>query len=201
MATLLQSAINGAGTFSTNDLAVNASIDSAGKLNLVSAKYGSTSKISVSSTAGTSYANIFGAASSVDGVDIAGTLGGQPAKGSGQILTAAAGTDADGLKVEVTGGATGARGTVGFSQGYAYQLNNLASNYLGANGFIAGRTTGLGTTLKDISAQKDTINARLVDIEKRYRAQYTALDTSISSLTSTSSFLTQQFAALAKQTP
>ena len=195
LATLLQSAINGAGSYAANSLAVNATIDGAGKLNVVSAKYGSTSKISISSSSGTAVSDLFGAASSVDGLDIAGTLGGQAATGSGQFLTSA-----DGLKVQVTGGAVGDRGTVGFSQGYAYQLNNLASTYLGSSGFIAGRTTGLGATIKDINDQKDTFNQRLVDIEKRYRAQYTALDTSISSLNATSSFLTQQFAALAKQT-
>ncbi|MES2153171.1 MAG: flagellar filament capping protein FliD [Pseudomonadota bacterium] len=200
LATLIQSAINGAGSFGANELAVNASIDGAGKLVVVSAKYGSISKLAISSDSGTQVSDIFGSASALDGTDIAGTLGGQPATGSGQLLTGAAGSDAAGLKVEVTGGATGARGTVGFSQGYAYQLNNLAANFLGAKGLINGRTDGLNATIKDLAQQKDDFNARLVDIEKRYRAQYTALDTSISSLNSTSSFLTQQFAALAKQT-
>ncbi|MES2130096.1 MAG: flagellar filament capping protein FliD [Pseudomonadota bacterium] len=195
LATLLQSAINGAGSFSNNGQAVNASIDSNGKLAVASATYGSVSKMSISGLSGTAIADIFGAASSVDGLDLAGTIGGQPTKGSGQFLTSE-----DGLKVQVTGGALGERGTVGFSQGYAYQLNNLAAGFLGSSGLIAGRTNGLSASIKDINEQKDTFNLRLADIEKRYRAQYTALDTSISSLNATQSFLTQQFAALAKQT-
>ncbi len=199
LATLIQSAINGAGTFAGQDLAVNASIDSDGKLAVVSAKYGAISKLSISSSSGTSVADIFGAATSIDGQDIAGTLGGQPATGNGQILLGAVGTDAEGMKVEVTGGALGDRGTVGFSQGYAYQLNNLAASFLGAKGMISSRTDGIAATIKDITRQKEDFGLRLADIEKRYRAQYTALDVSISSMTATSTFLTQQFAALAKQ--
>ena len=200
LATLVQSAINGASGFSANGLSANATIDANGKLNVVSSSYGSISNISISSISGTAVSDIFGAAVPVDGVDIAGTLGGQPATGSGQFLTGSAGSDAAGLKIQVTGGATGDRGTVGFSQGYAYQLNNLTNNYLGSSGFIAGSTNGLNATITDINKQKADFSSRLVDIEARYRAQYTALDTSISSMNATSSFLTQQFAAMAAQT-
>jgi flagellar hook-associated protein 2 len=199
LATLVQSAINGASGYAANELAVNAKIDDDGKLQVASAKYGAVSKVDISSVSGTSVADIFGAATPSDGVDIAGTIGGLEAKGSGQFLTGTGG-DTEGLKIEVTGGAIGDRGSVGFSQGYAYQLNNMASSFLGSTGFIAGRTTGIGATMKAIDKQKEDFNERLVDIEKRYRAQYTALDRSISSLSATSSFLTQQFAAMAKQT-
>lgn len=200
LATLFQSAINGATGFAGNDLAVNASINDDGKLNIVSAKYGAISNIALSSTSGTSFADIFGSATAVAGADVAGTIGGQPAKGSGQFLTGAIGTDTDGLKIEITGGALGDRGTVGFSQGYAYQLKNLTSAFLGTSGLIAGRQTGLNASIKDVNTQKEDFGLRLGDIEKRYRAQYTALDVSIASLTATSTFLTQQFAALSKQT-
>ena len=102
------------------------------------------------------------------------------------------------MKLTVTGDTTGSRGTFGFSQGYAYQLNTLAAGYLGSGGAIASRTTGLNNTVKDITKQRDAFSERLTDIEKRYRDQYTALDTSIASMNTTASFLTQQFAAMAK---
>lgn len=200
MATLFQSAINGASGFAGNDLAVNATVGADGKLQIVSAKFGSISKIALSSNSGTSKSDIFGAAAPEAGKDIAGTIGGQPAKGSGQVLTGEAGSDAEGLKVEITGGTLGARGTVGFSQGYAYQLNNLAGLFLGAKGLIASRTDGFNASVKDLAKQKEAFGLRLGDIEKRLRAQYTALDVSISSMSQTSSFLTQQLAALSAQT-
>jgi flagellar hook-associated protein 2 len=198
LATLFQSAINGAGSFASNDLAVNATIGDNGKLQIASAKYGSISNIKLTSSTGTSFADIFGSAAPTAGVDVAGTIGGQAAAGSGQILTGS-GSDAAGLKVEITGGALGARGTVGFSQGYAYQLTNLTNGFLGAKGLIAGRTDGIAASVKSITKQKEEFGLRLGDIEKRYRAQYTALDVSISSMSTTSSFLTQQLAALAAQ--
>ncbi len=102
--------------------------------------------------------------------------------------------------MEITGGALGDRGTVNFSQGYAHLLNQLAASFLGSTGFISGRTTGINASIKDIAKQKEDFSAKLAGIEDRYRKQYNALDTSIASLNSTSSFLTQQFAALSKQT-
>ncbi|WP_229414446.1 flagellar filament capping protein FliD [Zemynaea arenosa] len=192
LATLIQTSINGISAYSSNSLQVNANIDADGKLNLVSTQFGSVSKIAVSSSTGTAVSDIFGSAPVlVDGQDVAGTLGGKPAKGSGQFLT-----DDFGLKVQITGGATGDRGTVGFSQGYAYQLNNLANSYIGTDGLLGSRTTGLNASIKDIQKQQDRFSDRLTDIEKRYRAQYTALDSLISSMSATQSYLTQQLAAL-----
>ena len=43
------------------------------------------------------------------------------------------------------------------------------------------------------------INLRLEQVEKRYRAQFTALDTMLASMQQTSSYLSQQLAALAQQ--
>jgi flagellar hook-associated protein 2 len=130
------------------------------------------------------------------GVDIAGTIGGQPASGNGQTLTGSDGSAVAGLKIDITGGAIGERGKVGFSQGYAYQLNNLAANFLGASGAFATSTKGLNTTIADIGKQRTAFADKLEAIEKRYRAQYTALDSAIAGLNSTSNYLTQQFAAM-----
>ena len=200
LATLIQSAINGTTSFSNNGLAVNVTAGTDGKLSMVSVKYGAVSNLTVTSTTGTAVSDIFGGATPVAGVDVAGTIGGQAATGSGQSLTGAAGSDVAGLKIDVTGGALGDRGTVGFSQGYAYQLNNLASNFLGASGLISNSTKGLTQTITDIGKQKDAFSDKLAAIEKRYRAQYTALDKALASMNSTSTFLTQQFAALTAST-
>jgi flagellar hook-associated protein 2 len=199
LATLLQSSINASPNFVAEGVTVT--VDGGGKLVITTSRYGSSANVGISSLTGTAYEDVFGTTPvTTAGVDVAGILGGKDVVGSGRFLTGAAGTDVDGLKLEITGGALGDRGTVNFSQGYAHSLGALASSFLGSTGTITGRTNGLNASIKDIAKQKETFSERLVDIEKRYRAQYTALDTSISSLNSTSSFLTQQFAALAKQT-
>ncbi|NRR30046.1 flagellar filament capping protein FliD [Oxalobacteraceae bacterium] len=198
LATLLQSAINGASSFSASGATVTVAVDDDGALKVTSNRFGSKSNIKFTGETGTAVSDIFGAASAVDGVDVAGTIGSFAAVGDGQVLSGAPGAPTDGLKVEVKGDTLGKRGEVGFSQGYAYQLNNLASAFLGAKGYIAGRTSGLNDSVKSISKQKDDFSAKLVDIEARYRKQYSALDTALSSLSTTASFLTQQFAAMAK---
>ena len=67
---------------------------------------------------------------------------------------------------------------------------------IGTEGTIAARTSGLNTTIKSYEKQYDVISARLEKIEARYRAQFTALDTLIAGLNSTSTYLTQQLANL-----
>ncbi|WP_395401572.1 flagellar filament capping protein FliD [Pseudoduganella sp. UC29_106] len=197
LAKALQSSINGLSAFSSNGASVSATIDSNGKLVLSSSKYGSASNIALTDVSGSTVADVFGSTTPVAGTDVAGTLGGHPVVGSGQTLTGAGGTDVEGLKIEITGGTIGSRGSVSFSQGYGYQLNNLATSFLGAKGLISNVTAGLNNSIKDIAKQRDAFSARLDDIEKRYRTQFTALDVTLSKMQSTQQYLTQQLASLA----
>jgi flagellar hook-associated protein 2 len=197
LAAMLRAAINGNTTFSGAGDAVETAVDAAGNLTLSSSRYGAASNIALSTLTGSAVGAIFGAALPAAGTDVAGTIGGVAATGSGQTLSGAPGSAADGMKLAITGGATGDRGTVTFSQGYAYQLNNLAASFIGTSGLITGKSDGLNVSIKAIATQKDAFNTRLADIEKRYRAQFTALDTMLASMQSTSSYLTQQLASLA----
>lgn len=196
LATLLQSSINGVSAFSNAGASVTATLGDDGSLKLQSAAYGSASNLKIAGATGTDPSAIFGTGASVDGVDVAGTIGGYSATGKGQVLTGAPGAPVDGLKLTVKGDTTGSRGTFGFSQGYAYMLNTLSAGYLGGSGTIASRTKGLNASVTDIATQRASFADRLTDIEKRYRAQYTALDTAVASMNSTQQFLTQQLAQL-----
>jgi flagellar hook-associated protein 2 len=82
------------------------------------------------------------------------------------------------------------------TKGYGYQMDVLIGKILSPVGIMADRTNSFGKSVKDIGTNRDTINERLVTVEKRYRAQYTALDTMIAKMSTTSSFLTQQLASL-----
>jgi flagellar hook-associated protein 2 len=197
LAKILQSSINGTSAFSSSGASVTASVDGSGKLVLSSSKYGSTSNIGLGDVSGSTVDSVFGGAAAVAGTDVAGTLGGKAVIGNGQTLTGADGTDAEGLKIEITGGAVGERGTVSFSQGYAYQLNNLATSFLGSGGLLTTVTDGLNKTIKDVAKQRDAFSTKLDDIEKRYRAQFTRLDVTLAKMQSTQAYLTQQLAALA----
>nr|WP_281388438.1 flagellar filament capping protein FliD [Undibacterium jejuense] len=197
LASLVQSSINGTSTLSAGGLSVVASIDSNGYLNLSSGSYGSKSVISLANGTGTNISALTGTAfAGFAGKDVAGTLNGIVATGNGQILTGASGSASDGLQVIVNGGATGSRGTVYFSQGFAYKLNSVVNSVIGTGGLIPNAISGFNNTLKDLKKQTDTLNAQLTVKQAAYQAQYSALDTLVASLQSRSSFLTSQIGIL-----
>lgn len=128
--------------------------------------------------------------------DTVGTINGVVATGAGTTLKAGAGDASAGLIINIAGGALGDRGTITYSVGFAAQLNNLISDFLDEEGTLTSKTDGLNGSVSRLDKEKENQEARLVLIEKRYRAQFTALETLISSMNSTSSFLTQQLAQL-----
>lgn len=193
LATELQAKINGATALSDMDVSV-AIAENAGTLTLTSVNYGSTSSVSI--TGGTAASALgLDADTPTTGVDVAGSIGGASATGSGQLLSAISG-DALGMGILINGGALGDRGALNYSQGYATTLSNWSTAVLASDSTIAARTEGIGRSITDIDKRRTDLEARLVNIEKRYRAQFSALDTMLSSMNSTSSFLTQQLANL-----
>ncbi|MBQ5962699.1 flagellar filament capping protein FliD [Massilia sp. ZL223] len=196
LASMLRAAVNGNSVFAGAGDTVETKVDSNGLLSVSSSKYGSTSNIAIATVSGTDPAILFGGAAPVVGKDVEGTIGGVAATGNGQALTAAAGSPAEGIQISITGGAIGERGTVSFSKGFAFELTNLAASFTGKGSLLTSKTDGLNVTLKAINTQKDQFNSRLEGIEKRYRAQFTALDAALVSMQSTSAYLTQQLAAL-----
>lgn len=193
LAAEIQSRINGASALSSAGIGVTVTQD-LGVLTVTSNRYGSSSKVAI--TGGTAAADLFGAATQTDGVDVAGSIGGVAASGSGQALTGAG--DASGLKVNITGGATGDRGTIGFARGYADLLDKLVGRMLENDGLVDGRMDGINASIKELGTRREALTRRLEQIEKRYRAQFTALDAMIASMTQTSTYLQQQLANLPK---
>ena len=191
----LQSSINGASELKAAGATVVVSADVDGKLTITSNRYGSASKVEIG---GSAALDLLPAQSATAGTDVEGTIDGVPGTGSGQLLTAGIGSTLSGLKMEISGGdAPAERGTVGFSQGYADLLTKLVDNFTGSSGMISGQTSSLQLTIKDIGKSRDAMNVKLLGIEKRLKAQFTALDATIARMTTTSNYLTQQLAQLA----
>lgn len=192
LAAQLQTQINATNAYSSAGIAVSATVNG-GNISVTSNTYGSTS--SVIATSGNGLANIFGTAVSSTGQNVAGTINGIAASGVGQMLTASSG-NAQGLSMQVTGGALGARGTIGFSQGYAYTLNNYANSVLGSGGSISSSTTELNTNISNVAKQITALQQGLIIKQALYTAQYTALNNIMTNMNSTSAFLTQQLSTL-----
>jgi flagellar hook-associated protein 2 len=75
-------------------------------------------------------------------------------------------------------------------------MKTTTTNLLASNGVIASRTDGLNSSIKSIGNQIDAYETRLTAIEKTYRSKFTALDTAMTSMTTTSSYLSQQLSIL-----
>jgi len=198
LASEVQAEINGATALvnAQSSVAVSAS---GGVLTVTSQRYGSASVVSAS---GNAAITLFGnAPTSTAGVDVAGTLSGIAALGSGQTLIGAPGSAADGLKVSILGGGVGARGTATYSRGFATRLNDILGADTATGGPIDTETTSLTNQDADIEKQKDQLNQRLAQIQANYMAQFNALDTLMASLQAQSSALTQELAAIAANTP
>jgi flagellar hook-associated protein 2 len=85
--------------------------------------------------------------------------------------------------------------------GVAVKLDGLLAPYLDSDGIFASRTAGLKTTIDDINERRAALDTRLEALHARYTKQFNALDSLLSQLQSTSSFLTQQLSRLPGATP
>jgi flagellar hook-associated protein 2 len=193
LAQQLQSQINGVAAFTSSGVSVTVS-QTGGVLGVTSQSFGSSSSVNISG--GDASPGLFGTATSTQGLDVAGTINGIPATGSGQFLTGATGTAAEGLEIQISGGATGNRGSVVFTRGFADQLNTLLGGYLGSSGLLQNATDGINAEITANTAQQTALNTHLAAVQANYMAEFTSLDTLISSMNTTQSFLTQQFDAM-----
>ncbi len=191
LASAIQSQINGNSTFLAAGSSVTASINASGKLQLMSNRYGSSSYVNIAGGDGQATLN-FSGSTVTNGQDVAGTINGIAALGSGQTLTGASTDPSAGLAIKVTGGALGSRGTVSYSQGYAYQMNQYMTNALSSTGPIQSATNNLNTLLQQNAAAQTAMQTHLAQLQAQYTAQFNALDSLMSSMTATSSYLTQQ---------
>lgn len=85
------------------------------------------------------------------------------------------------------------------SGGVGTAMNNTLNGFLGVGGTtgsIASATSNLQQGLTNLNQQKTALSARMQIYQTQLYAQYSALDTLMSTMKNTSSFLTQQFNAL-----
>jgi len=195
LAAEVQGKINGASAYASTGTSVSVT-QSGGALTIASNRYGSVAAVAV---AGNAAAALMGAAPvATVGIDVAGTIGGIAALGSGQALVGSSGTPSEGLRIVVSGGALGDRGSVTFGQGFAYRLDRLVAQATAGDGAIATRTTGLQKTIADVQKREDAFNRRMTQLEANYLRQFNALDTLLSSLSAQSTALAQQLDTLKK---
>ena len=78
--------------------------------------------------------------------------------------------------------------------GNAY--NGTLEKIVGLSGKIQIATDSANSMIKELTKRQDALSLRLEQIEARYRKQFSALDTLVAKLNSTSTYLSQQLASL-----
>lgn len=86
----------------------------------------------------------------------------------------------------------------GKDTGIANMVHKEIRDYVKSNGVLDSTTRSINNSLQSLSNQIDSINQNIDATISRYKAQFVHLDTLMSKLNGTSSYLTQQFSAMNK---
>ena len=191
------------GAFAAQGLTVTAGKTVDGRLQLTSRDYGSAGALTVAYTpgAGGDGTALLGiAAGSRSGLNVAGTIHGVVALGSGQSLTGAAGDASEGLVIRYTGTTARAAGTVRFSQGLNGVLARLAATMAaGSTSVTDQRITALERSVTDFAKQITTQQARLDAHRASLTRQFVAMESAIARTNAIASSLNSQINSLNSQ--
>ncbi|WP_200330680.1 flagellar filament capping protein FliD [Thiocystis violacea] len=190
----LQSRINGDSTLNGAGISVEVSFNTTeNRLEITSKNYGSTTGVALLDVEGLGLGLDDGTA--FQGDDVAGTIGGFAAEGTGQNLKATEGNAKD-LSIAVESGVAGERGSVSFSRGMIDSLDKVLTGLLSSNGTITSRTEGLQKSLDQIDDDRAALDLKMEKYEDRLLTQFNAMDLVVARLQSTSDYLTQQLSSL-----
>ncbi|UDY37173.1 flagellar filament capping protein FliD [Dermatobacter hominis] len=132
------------------------------------------------------------------GSDVAGTIGGKAAVGTGRVLAVPSATAGlGGLSVTVGGSGTGVVGTVDYTAGLAQRVASAAAaaTDLG-DGYLTGEETSTRSRISSLQSSISAWDVRLTAKEAHLRAVWSQLEVQMGSLQSQSSWLTGQLSAL-----
>ncbi|MBD3233581.1 MAG: flagellar filament capping protein FliD [candidate division Zixibacteria bacterium] len=202
----IEAQINADETLGDNDVTVSW-VDGGdnGHFVVESTKYGSTSAIELlSSSQGSGVTTLgFANGTSTDGVDVEGTINGESATGSGQILTGDSdNTNTAGLSLKITLSESdltdnAAEGTITLARGIAsllsYELDDYTDSY---DGSIASRVSGLQKQIDLYNDQLEELNTRLTMRREQLYKQFYAMEQTISQLQNEQQYFSAQLAQM-----
>lgn len=192
-ASTLQTALDTA--FGSNVVSVAFNTTDA-KFEFTAAKQTKDSRIEISNI-GTNAASYFGLTNgSISPAKVAGTIGGVSALGDGITLSGSAGKDTEGLKIEITGGALGSRGTMTVTKGFGFAIDDAIESMVKKKGLIETKTDNINSVIKSLGQEQDAFQTRLDQTETRLRNQFSRLDSTLSQMQQMSTYMQQQLSML-----
>ncbi len=169
-----------------------------GKLVLTSKRYGSTGNFTVQSDKAAAADNSGVGTTKIDatGKDVKGKINNKDATGSGQFLTAPAGSDAEGLSIQYTGSADSYTGTVAFTKGTASLMHDLMDTFVTGNeGLLNASTTSLQSQYDDIGRNITSLQSLLDAKQLSLKTKFANMEAAISSAQSQAQRLTAMLGA------
>ncbi len=204
----IQSKINSDATLLDKGVSVIVTED-AGKLKIESSKYGASSSVAFTEV-DTNFLSDLGidVQQGTVGINVEGTIDGVAAFADGQFLLSESG-DSSGIKLEITGGAIGSRGSVSFSEGTTVLMNELLLGMIdnqitNASGdvnsssvenappstLLDSKTDSLYKKLEQLDRQDADLKLKMEKYEARLYKQFNAMDSAVAALNATMGSLT-----------
>lgn len=164
------------------------------RLEFTSNAYGAASNVSFASVSDGMADLGITARAGTAGKDVVGTVDGVAAFGFGNVLLPALGSKAEGLSMIVTPGLANAasgenKATVGFSRGFAGQMDSLINDFLKNSGLIKNRETNINKEIENVDDDKEQLERRSEAYRLRLQSQFIAMESIVRSLNNTGSFL------------
>lgn len=184
--------------FGARHMLLTASVTS-GQVTITSSNYGSSGGFTLAYDAGdvTSATQLGLTAGTFVGLDVAGTINGVSATGSGQTLTGATGDATSGLVLLYTGTATGAIGTAAVTSGVANQMARLASQITrDGDGTVALTMDALSRSIDRNTLKSTDVQARLDRRKAALLKQFQAMELAIQRIQAQGTSLTNSINAL-----
>lgn len=142
-----------------------------------------------------------GTGSGARGVNVAGTINGETATGSGQMLTGSVGNATTaGLVLQVTAMTTGSHGPLVFTRGVGGELERMIQELIdGTESTVEQARSSVQAEIGAVSKDMKLADERLTALQERLRAQFTAMESTLGRLQNQSAQLAQQIAGLSGQ--
>jgi len=161
-------------------------------LQLQSSSYGAGSSFTIAQSAN----NLGIIDQAYTGQDVAGTIGGEVATGSGQTLSASSG-NVDGVLLMYTGTATGAIGDMVVNLGIGPQLDNLLETYTNPiTGLVQLTIDSSSDSYDSLQVQIDNLTVRLDQERERLMNSFLAMEKVMSQTNATGAWLSQQITSM-----
>ena len=132
-----------------------------------------------------------------NGLDVAGTINGESATGSGQNLTGNDGEEnIDGLVIKYTGTTTGAVGNITFTVGVAELFDRILFNITDSyEGYVGFKQDSLSDRINNLEEDIERMNARLDQKMESMINRFVAMELALSKIQSMSAWLSSQLEA------